>query len=118
MKSQFAAIIAAIAGATPATAAPPRHWFILWGADGQCHAASQVIPAAPTPEKFHIMARAEGNGDDVRVVKDDAGNVLYVTTQIAGEDGALVWFPDAAGCEVGKKLMIKLGSIPDMNDLK
>lgn len=117
MRTQFVWIIAAITATTPA-AAGPSQWFILWGADGQCHAASEVIPAAPTPEKFHIVARAEGNGDDVQVVKDNAGKVLYVTTKIAGEEKALVWFPDAANCEVGKKLMTKLGGIPNMNDLK
>jgi hypothetical protein len=37
MKARFAAVIAA----TPDAARAPRYWFILWGADSECHPAAK-----------------------------------------------------------------------------
>ena len=112
------ALAVLLATVTPAAAQSPHQWFILWGTDNQCHPATQVAPQAPSPEKLHFLARAAGRLDDIKVGKDVAGNVLYVTTKIGGIDGIVVWFPDAQKCEVGKKRMIQGGDIPDMTDLE
>lgn len=116
-KPLFAASIL-LATIAAAQATQPRAWYILSGQDNECHPAKQVMSLAPTPEAFHRFARANGLEDDVKVYKDQDGNVDGVQTSLQGRDGVITWFPSQQLCETALQLIRQTGVMPSMDDLK
>jgi hypothetical protein len=117
MKPVITTAVLALA-AVQAQAAPKRTWFILSGADNECHPAKQVMPMAPTPEAFHRFARSGGLEDEVQVQKDDDGNVTSVMTKLQVQDTTLIWFPDEWKCRIALMVLRQNGAMPSMDDLK
>jgi hypothetical protein len=97
-----------------------RQWYVLDFKTGTCVEASTVFPKAPAPQKLHDAIRSGGVVDEVKVSKDDDGQVSMVTIGFTakGNTMELLWFPVADLCEKARKVAVEDGTIPDMNDLK
>jgi hypothetical protein len=99
----------------------PHQWYVLSFQDGECHAATALFPRIASPEQFHNALRNDGIVDNIRVDKDDNGNVNFVLISFAlplRAEESTFWFPGSDKCELGKIGAKISGLLPDTSDLK
>jgi len=121
-KSIVASITALSFGALvfSSSAAHARTWYILNFKTGTCMTAETILAQTPTPAQFHIELRNEGVTDEVKVKKNDDGEVyaVIVTLHRQGAPVTLLWFPSPDNCETARKAAIANGALPNADDLK
>lgn len=118
--SSLVGLLAVVSLTTSAAAETGREWSILNFSDGKCHVAKEVSKLAKSPEAFHQALRRMGIIDEVKVTKDDDGNVEFVAIEFQknGSPATSIWFPTAQNCERGRVALQDVGELPDENDLK